>query len=136
MAVLPILTTVILICLGPKGYMAVPCYVTKEHIKRRGPPYHTDIAVRKMEDKVSLFVRVLHHSSKVVMIIEMKMEVASYFRNVELKDLLELMVYLKYIMEEDDISEICGALSDTKTWAFFEDKSHQWQAEGGKICAI
>ena len=79
MALLPILTTVIPVCLGPKGYMAVPCYVTKEHIKRRGPPYHT-VAVRKMEDMGSSFVRVSHHSSKVIMVIEMKMEVASHFR--------------------------------------------------------
>ena len=57
MALLPILTTVIPVCLGPKGYMAVPCYVTKEHIKRRGPPYHT-VAVRKMEDMGSSFVSV------------------------------------------------------------------------------
>lgn len=123
MALLPILTTVILVCLGPKGYMAVPCYVTKEHIKCHGPPYHTDIAVRKMEDMGSLFVRVSHHSTKVIMVIEMKMEVASHFRNVELKDLLELLVYLKYVMEDNNISEICGALSDTKTWHFLKIKA-------------
>ena len=59
------------------------------------------------------------------------MEVASYFRNVELKDLLELMVYLKYIMEEDDVSEICGALSDTKTWHFLKIK-----ATNGKLKVV
>lgn len=45
-ALLPILITLIPVCLGPKGYMAIPCYVTKEHMKRRGPSYHTDIAGR------------------------------------------------------------------------------------------
>lgn len=123
MALLPILTTVIPVCLGPRGYMAVPCYVAKENIKRRGPPYHTDIAVRKMEDEGSSFVRVSHSSMKVVMVIEMKIEVASHFRNVDFKDLLELLVYLKYIMEEDNIDEVCGVLCDIKNWHFLKIKA-------------
>ena len=76
-----------------------------------------------MEDMGSSFVRVSHHSSKVIMLIEMKTEVASHFRNVELKDLLELLVYLKYIMEDDNIKEICEALSDTKNWHFLKIKA-------------
>ena len=109
--------------------MAVPCYVTKEHIKRPGPSYHTDIVVRKMEDIGSSFVRVPHHSAQVVMVIEMKMEVASQFCNVKVKDLLELLVYLKYVMEDDDLDEICGALSDTKTWHLLKVKATNGKLE-------
>ena len=60
MALLPILTTVIP---GPKTYMAVPRYVTKEHMRCR------DVAVKRMENVGSSFVRVAHCSLQVVMII-------------------------------------------------------------------
>ena len=63
------------------------------------------------------------------MVIEMKMEVASQFCNVKVKDLLELLVYLKYVMEDDDLDEICGALSDTKTWHFLKVKATNGKLE-------
>ena len=63
LALLPILTTLIPVCLGPKGYVTIPCYVTKEHLRRPGPPYYTDIAVSKSEGATTSFVRVSHSVS-------------------------------------------------------------------------
>ena len=69
-----------------------------------------------MENVSSSFVRVAHCSSQVVTIIEMKVQVASLLHNVELKNLLELLVYLKCVMEDNSLSVVCEALLDTKTW--------------------
>ena len=67
--------------------MAVPCFVTKEQIKHRGLPYHTDVVVQKMDDEYSLLVRVNSNKSKgkVLAAMELKMIVSAEIRNVPLK---------------------------------------------------
>ena len=64
MALVPIASNLVAVALGPKNCMAVPCFVTKEQIKRRGPPYHTDVVVQKMDDEYSSLVRVTRTSQK------------------------------------------------------------------------
>ena len=116
MALLPIVTNLVAIALGPKRCMAVPCFATKEEIKDRGPSYHIDLAVHKMESEISPYVRVAMGSSKIIMIIELKTNVPTSIQSVPLKDILELLVHLLYVMDDNHLTTICGVLSDTKTW--------------------
>ena len=97
--------------------MAVPCFATKkEEIKHRCPSYHTDLAVHKMESKISPYVRVAMGSSKIIMVIELKTNVPTSIQSIPLKDILKLLVYLLYVMDDNHLTTICGVLSDTKTW--------------------
>ena len=118
MALVPIVSNLVAVALGPKNCMAVPCFVTKEQIKRRGPPYHTDVVVQKMEDEYSSFVRVNSNklNGKVLAVVEIKMIVSAEIRNVPLKDILELLIYLVYIMDDHNLINVCGMLTDVKTW--------------------
>ena len=63
------------------------------------------------------------------MIIEMKVEVPSQLRNVNIKDMLELLVYVKYVMDDDKLSKMCGVLSDTNTWHCLKVRAN----ESGKL---
>ena len=105
--------------------MAIPCFVTKEEKKRRGPSYHTDVTVAKMESVQSSYVRVAIGMYKVLMVIEMKMNVATQLHIVPLKDILELLVYLVYVMQDNHVTKICGVLSDIKMWHCFHVKMNE-----------
>ena len=70
-----------------------------------------------------------HSVSKVVMIIEMKMQVARQIHNVSIKDLLELLIYCRYIMEDDKLSEMCCVLCDVNTWHCLKVKAN----DSGKL---
>ena len=124
-ALLPIITNLVAISLGPKQCMAIPCFVTKEEKKHRGPSYHTDVTVAKMESVQSSYVRVAIGMYKVLMVIEMKMNVATQLHIVPLKDILELLVYLVYVMQDNHVTKICGVLSDIKMWHCFHVKMNE-----------
>ena len=72
--------------MGPKHYMAIPCFATKE----KKPSivalrmHHTDLAVH--------YIRVAKGASTIVMIIELKTDVPTTIQSVPLKDILELLV--------------------------------------------
>ena len=120
MALLPIMTNLIAVALGPKQYMAVSCFATKEEVKHRGPSYHTDLAIHKMQDQNSSYIRVATGASNIIMIIELKVNVPTTVPSVPLKDILELLIYLIYVMEDNGIKTMCGVLSDTKTFHCFK----------------
>ena len=85
-------------------------------IKHHGPSYNIDLAVHQMESEMSSYVRVAMGSSKIMMMIELKTNVPTAIQSVPLKDILELLVYLLYVMGDNHLTTICGVLSDTKTW--------------------
>ena len=120
MALLPIMANLVAVALGPKQCMAIPRFATKEELKHRGPSYYTDLAVHKMQDETSLYIRVAMGTSKIIMIIELKMNVSTTISSVPLKDILELLIYLIYVMEDNQMTTICCVLSDTKTWHCFK----------------
>ena len=71
------------------------------------------------------------------MIVELKTVVAQHLRNVPLKDILELLVYLTYIMDDDRSITICGALSDTVVWHCLHVKKIQHKLEVfGYVCEL
>ena len=118
-ALLPVVTNLIAVGLGPKNLMAIPCFLTKEEVKHRGPAYHADVAIKKMMSEQSSYVRVSKGGSEVVIVIELKTNVPGLIGSVPLKDILELFVYLIYIMDDNNQTTICGILSDTISWHCF-----------------
>ena len=119
MALLPIVANLVAVALGPKQCMAIPHFAIKEEMKHHGPSYHTDLAVHKMQNENSSYDRVAMGLSKIIMIIELKMDIPTRISSVPLKDILELLIYLIYVMQDNQMTMICGVLSDTKTWHCF-----------------
>ena len=109
--------------LGPKHCMAIPCYATKETVKHHGPSYHTDLAVHKIHDDNSTYIRVATGSSSIIMIVELKMNVPNSILTVPLKDILELLVYVRCDGRQYD--KDLWALSDTKSWHCFNAKLNE-----------
>ena len=87
MALLPIVANLVAVALGPKQYMAIPCFATKEEVKHGGLSYHTDLAVRKMQNENSSYVRVTMGESEIIMIIELKGNIPTSILSVPLKDI-------------------------------------------------
>ena len=62
--------------------------------------FHTDIAVLKMTSDSSSFVRVaMGRKSEVLIIIELKMVVATELQNVRMKDIMELQQEMVKVQE-------------------------------------
>ena len=64
----------------------------------------------------SSYVRVVLGGKSVLIIIKLKMVVATELQNVPMKDMIELLIYLLYVMEDNSLLKICGVLSGSKAW--------------------
>ena len=56
------------------------------------------------------------------MIVVLKINVSTNILSIPLQDILELLVYLIYVMEDNNMKMICGILSDNKPWQCFNVK--------------
>ena len=60
----------------------------------------------KMASDGSSYVRVALGGKSVLIIIELKMVVATELQNVPMKDMIELLIYLLYVMEDNSLLKI------------------------------
>ena len=73
---------------------------------QKGSPYYTDvvtpsyISVHKSGDNRSI--------STVVMVIEIKKVVFMLVRRISGKDIMELLVYMYYVMKDKRLNQLCG----------------------------
>ena len=122
-AVLLKVTLLMAMALKPLNCKVVPYHALELPVNKRGNPFVVDMLVTEpsepsdtQADEPSSSVTMVSQEDAVVMVVEVKKSVSVLFQRAEPDDVIELLIYSRYILDLKKQNSIIGILTDSNTW--------------------
>ena len=133
-AILFKVTLMMAIALKSSNYQIVPYHALELPLKKVGHPYTADMLIRdNKSDKSSSMscsddvdsvdevapIAAIAKKHNIIMVVEIKKKLAAEFSANDPDEVLELLIYCRYILTLNKQAAVIGAMTDSATWHFF-----------------
>ena len=125
--------------LKPLGCTVVPYLVLKLPSKKPGHPYVSDVVIKGQlecesesssgsvsDTQSAALITTVANKELIVMVIECKKTVSALLVMIEPNEVIEMLIYCRYLLEIREQTNIMGILTDSINWhCFYLQKSEQ-----------